>query len=440
MVRYDDAGGAAATTPTQLLESLGSFMRRCLFRVLAVGPIPHHFAFIMDGNRRYAKKLNVEEGAGHKEGFSSLISVLKYCYELGVKYVTIYAFSIDNFQRKPAEVQNLMDLLLEKINELLKEQSIVNLYGIRVYFIGNLKFLSEPVRVAAEEVMMATARNSKVVLLVCLAYTSADEIVHAVQESCKNKSDESLAVNANQVSNGVINGAEKVEKIYSLTVPSIEESCKEKASRVCNGAIERVKGTEDINGATVCTDGVSCDYKSEAQALRAGRIGNGVTEGFEEKQGNNPIINLVDVEKHMYMAVAPDPDILMRSSGETRLSNFLLWQTSNCLLDSPAALWPEIGLWDLINSLIVPVPDVQEYCEDKLDGSQALKEKIDEDTIKKLVDVEKHMFMAVAPDPDITIRSSGETRPSNFLLWQTSNCSLYSPAALWLEEKKKRQF
>ncbi|GAY59387.1 hypothetical protein CUMW_194150 [Citrus unshiu] len=59
-----------------------------------------------------------------------------------------------------------------------------------------------------------------------------------------------------------------------------------------------------------------------------------------------------------------------------------------------------------INSLIVPVPDVQEYCEDKLDGSQALKEKIDEDTIKKLVDVEKHMFMAVAPDPDITIRSS----------------------------------
>lgn len=93
-----------------------------------------------------------------------------------------------------------------------------------------------------------------------------------------------------------------------------------------------------------------------------------------------------------------------------------------------------------INSLIVPVPDVQEYCEDKLDWSQALKEKIDEDTIKKLVDVEKHMFMAVAPDPDITIRSSGETRPSNFLLWQTSNCSLYSPAALWLEEKKKRQF
>lgn len=348
MVRYDDAGAAGTGTPTQLFESLGSFMRRCLFRVLAVGPIPQHFAFIMDGNRRYAKKLNMEEGAGHKDGFSSLMSVLKYCYELGVKYVTIYAFSIDNFHRKPTEVQNLMDLLLEKISGLLKEQSIVNLYGIRVYFIGNLKLLSDPVRVAAEEVMMATARNSKVVLLVCLAYTSADEIVHAVQESCKHKSDESLAVNANQVSNGVTNGAEKDEKIYSLTVPSIEESCKEKAIRVSNGVVERVEGTEKISGATVCIDGESCDHKNEVQALRASRIGNGVSEGFEEKQGKNPIINLVDVEKHMYMAVAPDPDILMRSSGETRLSNFLLWQTSNCMLDSPAALWPEIGLWHLV--------------------------------------------------------------------------------------------
>ncbi|KAJ0040724.1 hypothetical protein Pint_28701 [Pistacia integerrima] len=65
-------------------------------------------------------------------------------------------------------------------------------------------------------------------------------------------------------------------------------------------------------------------------------------------QGQHCVINLVDIEKHMYMAVAPDPDILLRSSGEARLSNFLLWQTSNCLLYSPAALWPEIGLSHLV--------------------------------------------------------------------------------------------
>jgi ditrans,polycis-polyprenyl diphosphate synthase len=95
-----------------------------------MGPIPNHLAFIMDGNRRYAKKEKLEEGAGHRAGFSVLMSMLKYCYELGVTYVTIYAFSIENFKRKPDEVQNLMDLILEKIEGLLKEESLVNKYGV----------------------------------------------------------------------------------------------------------------------------------------------------------------------------------------------------------------------------------------------------------------------------------------------------------------------
>ncbi|KAK0595048.1 hypothetical protein LWI29_003013 [Acer saccharum] len=283
MRRYGDGG-----TADQLFCSLGSVMRRCLFRFLSVGPIPNHLAFIMDGNRRYSKKKNLEEGAGHRDGFSSLMSILNYCYELGVKYVTIYAFSIENFKRQPSEVQNLMDLLLDKINGLLKEQSIVNQYGIRVYFIGNLKLLSEPVRVAAEKAMMATADNTNAVLLVCVAYTSGDEIVHAIQYSCKQKLD-----------------------------------------KACNGVM---KG--------------SCDDKdeAEAEASKACRI-----EQKEKIQGEHPItMNSVDIEKHMYMSVAPDPDVLIRSSGETRLSNFLLWQTNNCLLYSPAALWPEIGLWHLV--------------------------------------------------------------------------------------------
>ncbi|KAK9280869.1 hypothetical protein L1049_003760 [Liquidambar formosana] len=139
-----------------IFGNLGSFLRRCIFCVLSAGPIPNHIAFIMDGNRRYAKKLNLIEGAGHKLGFSALISMLKYCYELGVKYVTIYAFSIENFKRRPEEVQSLMELMQEKIEGLIKEESIVNQYGVRVYFIGNLKLLSEPVRLAAERAMVAT--------------------------------------------------------------------------------------------------------------------------------------------------------------------------------------------------------------------------------------------------------------------------------------------
>ncbi|XP_020536021.1 dehydrodolichyl diphosphate synthase 6 isoform X2 [Jatropha curcas] len=215
---------------------LASFIRSCLFHVLSVGPIPSHLAFIMDGNRRFAKKEKLGPGAGHKAGFSALMLILKYCYELGVKYVTVYAFSIDNFRRRPEEVKIVMDLMLEKIEGILKEESVVNQYGIRVYF---------------------------------LAYTSLDEIIHAVHESCKDK---------------------------------------------------LIKNT--IFPDKPCTDAI---------------------EG-EEKDS----IKLVDLEKHMYMALGPEPDVLIRTSGESRLSNFLLWQTSHCTLYSPDALWPEIGLWNLV--------------------------------------------------------------------------------------------
>lgn len=265
---------------SQLAEQICGYSRRCLFWVISVGPLPIHLAFIMDGNRRYAKKRGLQDGSGHKAGFSALMSMLQYCYELGIKYVTIYAFSIDNFKRKPEEVQSLMDLLLEKIKSLLEKESIVHEYGMRVYFIGNLSLLSDQVRAAAEEVMKATAKNSRIVLLVCIAYSSTDEIVQAVKKSCISKSDYIQA----------------------------------------SGIYEHEDTDSDIEGMDM-----------EEQDKR---------------------IQLVDIEENMQMSVAPDPDILIRSSGETRLSNFLLWQTDNSQLFSPAALWPEIGLRHLVWAIL----------------------------------------------------------------------------------------
>ncbi|CAH8385796.1 unnamed protein product [Eruca vesicaria subsp. sativa] len=250
---------------SQLLEQIHEFSRRCLFRVISVGPLPIHLAFIMDGNRRYAKKRGLEDGSGHKVGFSALMSMLQYCYELGIKYVTIYAFSIDNFRRKPEEVKSLMNLMLEKIKSLLDKESIVHEYGIRVHFIGNFALLSDQVRAAAEEVMEATAKNSRVLLLVCVAYNSTDEIVQAVKKSCTNK----------------------------------------------------------------------------------------LVEHSEGRDRDIERIQLVNIEETMQMRVAPGPDILIRSSGETRRSNFLLWQTGSSQLFSPDALWSEIGLrhlvWTILN-------------------------------------------------------------------------------------------
>ncbi|XP_054824136.1 dehydrodolichyl diphosphate synthase CPT3 isoform X2 [Prosopis cineraria] len=320
-----------------------------LFLMLAEneGPVPDHIAFIMDGNRRYAKKRNMAEGDGHKAGFSALLSMLRYCYELGVKYVTVYAFSIDNFKRQPKEVQSLMDLMREKIEELLQEESIVNEYGIRLHFIGNLQLLTEPVRAAVEKAMRVTAQNNQRVLLLCVAYTSRDEIVRAVQESCKDKWNEVQASKEAKGSNGVITRIDEGPKRNS-TCALDQHSCKDylNATKACSAS----KGAKDAGGR----DGQFAHAVKQRHNY-CGETGiipcNGVidsTEGIRYKEGELPAIKLVDIEKHMYMAVAPDPDILIRSSGETRLSNFLLWQTSTCPLYAPAALWPEIGLRHLI--------------------------------------------------------------------------------------------
>lgn len=260
------------------IDNLLTFFRKCTFSLISRGPIPNHIAFIMDGNRRYARKCHMIDGAGHKCGFSALMNILKYCYELGVRYVTIYAFSIDNFKRRPEEVQSLMDLMQEKIEGLLKEDSFVNQYGIRVQFVGNLKLLSESVRLAAEKAMLSSAKNSKAVLLICVAYTSTNEILHAVEESCK-------------------------QKLREANTPLV------------NGAVNGLNGSEGIE--------------------------------------NQKLIKCVDIEKNLHTAIAPDPDIIIRSSGESRLSNFLLWQSTHTYLYSPSVLWPEIGfrhlMWGILN-------------------------------------------------------------------------------------------
>ncbi|PPS01767.1 hypothetical protein GOBAR_AA18902 [Gossypium barbadense] len=211
----------------QIYGNLVSLLRKCIFCILSVGPIPNHIAFIMDGNRRFTKKCKLMKGAGHKVGFSALMSILKYCYEF------------------------------------------------------NLKLLSEPVRLAAERAMLATDKNSKAVLSICVAYTSTNEIMHAVQESCEEKWDEITILNSSGAGYGLIS------------------------------------------------------------------LG-----GYEQDEMDH-LIKLNDIEKHMYMAASPDPDIIIRTSSETRLSNFLLWQSANCYLYSPSVLWPEIGfrqfLWAILN-------------------------------------------------------------------------------------------
>lgn len=246
------------------------FLRIFIFRVISVGPIPAHIAFIMDGNRRYARRNNLKEGVGHRIGYSTLMSVVKYCQQLGVKYVTVFAFAIDNFKRPPDEVKTIMELLEEKALEMIDGQSSVHRDGVKVCFLGNLKLLNESTRIAAEKAMEATAKNDKIVLFICVAYSFTDEIVHAAREARR-----------------------------------------EKQTRT---------------------------------------------------NGLNSAITLADIERQMYLAGVPDPDILVRTSGETRLSNFLLWQTTHSNLYSPAVLWPGINMWT-ISWMILNYQRAQPYLD-----------------------------------------------------------------------------
>ncbi|KAL3697410.1 hypothetical protein R1sor_011486 [Riccia sorocarpa] len=165
-----------------LYSAVCGYFRHLLLRILAVGPVPQHIAIIMDGNRRYADRSHIDRTRGHLYGYDRLISTLERCSELGVKYVTVYAFSIDNFMRPADEVQALMNLMEEKLDDICNSYRLTKQYGVRVQILGELSLLPSNVRAAAERAMAATRQNSSVVLNICLAYTSTAEMVHSIQE------------------------------------------------------------------------------------------------------------------------------------------------------------------------------------------------------------------------------------------------------------------
>uniref|UniRef100_A0A0D6R8S6 Alkyl transferase n=1 Tax=Araucaria cunninghamii TaxID=56994 RepID=A0A0D6R8S6_ARACU len=234
--------------------------RQIMVCILRAGPIPRHIAIIMDGNRRFAQRRRMEKKTGHEFGAESLMQTLRNCYEMGVDCVTVYAFSIENFKRSREEVDALMDLMQHKLEALLEKESLVNQAGIRVRLLGNLELLPERVRHAAEKVMVRTMPNSKAILNVCVAYTSTEEIVHAVQEACQ------------------------------------------------------------------------------------GVLGFGSVNRRE--------ITMEAIESHLYTAGCPDPDLLIRTSGESRLSNFLLWQSGFCYLHACRVLWPDFSFRHLFMAVL----------------------------------------------------------------------------------------
>lgn len=142
---------------------------------------PKHIACVLDGNRRYAKKLGIPTFKGHEKGFNKIKDLLKWCIELGVKEVTLYCFSTENFKRNKKEVDYLFNLFRKKIGDFKKDKAIHD-NKVKVSFIGRLNMFPEDMQKAMKEVMEATKGYGSYKLNLALAYGGRSEIVDAVKK------------------------------------------------------------------------------------------------------------------------------------------------------------------------------------------------------------------------------------------------------------------
>jgi len=209
--------------------------------------IPRHVAIIMDGNGRWAQKHHLPRLSGHEAGRKSVKEVVQAAIHYGVRYLTLYAFSVENWQRPREEVQGLMGLLRGVLREELQE---MGKQGIRLRMIGRKQDLPEAVREELEAAMENTKGNTKLDLILALSYGSRVEITEAVQA-----------------------------------------------------------------------------------VAREVKVGSLDPEAIQEKT----------VSDHLYTREIPDPDLLIRTSGEMRISNFMLWQISYAEIHVTPVLWPDFG-------------------------------------------------------------------------------------------------
>ncbi len=230
--------------------------RRLLERVRAE-PVPNHLAIIMDGNRRFAGTHGMGVPDGHAAGRDTLERVLDWCLEIGVRVLTVYALSTENFSRPPAEVEGLMELFDRALRDIAVDPR-VHRHKIRVRVLGNRELLPTRLQEAISIAETATEAYSSYRYNVALAYGGRDEILRAI--------------------------------------------------------------------------------RSLAQDVRDGKIEPGQ-------------IDSEAVSRRLYTADLPDPDLIFRTSGEERISNFLLWQAAYAELYFSDVLWPGLTRTDFLRAI-----------------------------------------------------------------------------------------
>jgi undecaprenyl diphosphate synthase len=223
--------------------------------VVDTGHLPVHIAIIMDGNGRWAKKRLLNRVKGHEKGSETVRTVVRSCREIGIRYLTLYAFSTENWQRPRKEISALMKLL-ERFLESERNELVEN--NIRLRVIGQTERLPSEVRTALEKTKAATEDNTGMDLILALSYGARAEIVAMVQTL---------------------------------------------AGKSKRGMIEPESITAEM------------------------------------------------VADHLYTRDIPDPDLLIRTSGEMRISNFLLWQIAYSEIFVTPTLWPDFSRDELLQIL-----------------------------------------------------------------------------------------
>ncbi|MBD3723446.1 MAG: isoprenyl transferase [Flavobacteriaceae bacterium] len=227
-----------------------------LLEQINTNKLPQHLAIIMDGNGRWAKQKGLLRTIGHESGTKSVKATVETCAKLGIKNLTLYAFSTENWNRPKLEVDTLMKLL---ISSLKKELKTLNKNNIRLNAIGNLTNLPVKVQAELQEVIQKTSENTRMTLTLALSYGAREELVQAVKKI------------SDKVKNNII------------SPDTIDET----------------------------------------------------------------IIN-----QHLYTHDLPDVDLVIRTSGEHRISNFLLWQIAYAEFYFTEVLWPDFNEANLYEAII----------------------------------------------------------------------------------------
>ncbi|KAL2759861.1 hypothetical protein ACRALDRAFT_1074025 [Sodiomyces alcalophilus JCM 7366] len=306
-------------------------LRELLIGALKQGPVPQHVAFEMDGNRRYARGRRMETIEGHHHGFEALARVLEICYKSGVRVVTVYAFSIENFNRPQYEVDGLMQLAKVKLEQLTHHGDLLDRYGAAVRVMGQRDLLPQDVLEVVHRAEKMTEGNKKAVLNICFPYTSREEMATAIRSTVEDyMTPPEPKYNAFPVSR-------ITQKILSKQLDGKEDRD------------EILTKTRDISPAPSSHSDADVETTSSSSTLSPGSPPSHPelhSMGDGTRLLKNPeTITAETLNSHVYTADDPPLDIFVRTSGVERLSDFMLWQ---CHQDTHIfflnCLWPEFDL------------------------------------------------------------------------------------------------